>query len=193
MLKKEITFALVCLSVLSANVSWSQQFDDLTPDYSYDQSNIQAGQPIQNTQSPYQASGQTLGQYQRTPQAQNLQTQPLNQSPPSYSGSTPPPQNTPVNVQYNGEDKPWDKVTGWIKEKTTKQTGDPQLDLANLKIKAGKARIKAVKAKDKLDEHIRDAAERTEELRLELMKAEEEANLLENQVKFQEANIANLN
>jgi hypothetical protein len=86
--------------------------------------------------------------------------------------------------------KPWEKVGTWIqKQKTPKPNGQGDYDLANQRIQAGKARIKAIKAKEKLDKHTADCNERTSLLTKELEKAEEQAALIENQVKFQENNL----
>lgn len=82
----------------------------------------------------------------------------------------------------------FERMGQWVKRKTHRPTGQPELDLANQRIDAGKARIKAVKARQKLEKHIVDSNAETEKLRRELQRAEEQASLLENQVKFQEAN-----
>ncbi|MDX1920765.1 MAG: hypothetical protein SFU25_08550 [Candidatus Caenarcaniphilales bacterium] len=82
----------------------------------------------------------------------------------------------------------WDKMEQWFQRKTNRPTGEPEMDLANQRIKAGKARLKAIKAKDKLEKHIADSNAKTEELKKELEKSEEQAKLIENQVKLQEIN-----
>ena len=86
--------------------------------------------------------------------------------------------------------KPWDKMGSWIQEKRTKDIEDPEKNVANQRIEAGKARIKALKAKEKLDKHIADSESKTQELRKEVDQAEQQANFLENQLKFQESNIS---
>jgi hypothetical protein len=136
--------------------------------------------------------------------AGNPQPSPYNQSSnPSIGQST--YQNNSMNVanqtqtspyQNNNSSaipparKPWDKMGSWIQDKRTKDIEDPEKNVANQRIEAGKSRIKALKAKEKLDKHIADSEAKTQELRREVEQAEQQADFLENQLKFQESNIS---
>ncbi len=130
----------------------------------------------------------------------NLGTSQLSNSPNTVSSSTSnfsslntadtSPQAVPASTSSGAPTKsgPWGKVDNWLHRRNVSPTGQPDMDLANQRIQAGKARIKAIKAREKLDKHIADCKLRTEELTHELQKAEDQALFIENQVKFQEAN-----
>ncbi len=100
-----------------------------------------------------------------------------NSSEPSNKVYLPPPEG------------PVDKVTGWVRQKqsTPKITGDPTRDRAELQVKAGRSRLRAVNAQKKLDDHIARTTRRTAELTRDLDRARAEAQYLEDQVDAQQA------
>ncbi|MDJ0625648.1 MAG: hypothetical protein QNJ31_04685 [Candidatus Caenarcaniphilales bacterium] len=136
-----------------------------------------------DTQSPYNSldnpgDSETLS----TPLDSNFSSN-------STSGEPPYTLNDPeYGAEGTSSPGPFEKVGQWIQRKTNRPTGQPELDLANQRIQAGKARIKAVKARQKLEDHIADCGSETDKLKRELQRAEEQASLLENQVRFQESN-----
>jgi hypothetical protein len=155
--------------------------------------------PSFSLENPYSSGGNQYGG-ESFPASDNSSTSQPSNSSSSVSLTASPyqtdtgssyPSNSPAaSTSSQSNTKPWNKVGGWIQKKQTRPTGQPEVDLANQRIQAGKLRIKAVKAREKLDKHIADCTKRTEELTQDLQKSEEQATLIENQVKFQEANLS---
>lgn len=140
--------------------------------------------------NPYSNGGNQYGGDSIEPSI-NTSTPSSNSPYPSVSSSNINNSNNNYSAPSSSADAPptkWNKVEQWFQRKTNHPTGQPEMDLANQRINAGKARLKAIKAKDKLDKHLADSNAKTEELRSELEKAEEQAKLIENQVKLQESN-----
>jgi len=146
--------------------------------------------------NPYAEGGsQYTGAYtqQAVPQASNPYASGGSLPPQSYQSPAPIDANvtvTDTNSPSVGA-KPWNRVGQWFDRKTNQRvTGKPEIDLANQRIQSGKARIKAVKAREKLEKHIANCKLQTDELTREAEQAEEQARLLENQVKFQESSLS---
>ncbi len=103
----------------------------------------------------------------------------------SVTTTTAPASTSEVDAKNNR----FQKVSDWVNSKRKyNQTGKPEVDLANQRIRAGKARLRAVKAKEKLDKFITQSQVDIQRLTKEAQTADSEAALIENQIRFQESN-----
>lgn len=150
----------------------SNTYDYLSP---YNQSSNQPSNQV------YSSSQYTTSQYSNnTPKTVNQNTH-LN-----LSGEA---NNSSLAINNEPNQKPWNKMENWIQDKKRiKTTNNPERNMANQRIEAGKMRIRAIKSKEKLEKYIIESEAKIKELRKISEFDQQQAEFLENQLKFQENN-----
>jgi hypothetical protein len=168
------TFAIGVLFLCNSAKAEEQQMDNSFNYSPY----LESSNQVTNEQLPINNNSNNQANYYNTVPVKPLEA--------SVSTNT-----TPISSSPNPDNKvkPLQKVSDWVNSKRKyNQTGKPEVDLANQRIRAGKARLRAVKAKEKLDKFITQSQSDIERLTKEAQTAESEAALIENQIRFQESN-----